>query len=659
MKETIETPAEVIEVMHKTTETPIKVLYVEDDLIDQMSFQRHLKNGNFNLQYELAASVAEAKDLIVKKKFDVIITDYLLKHETGFSIIEMVKDIPIIFITGQGSQLVAVEAMKKGAFDYIIKESSGQYLDLLVASVEKAYSFSNTNKKLEAAEKEIKNLLGALSQINNSITILNKDGNVEWVNKGFENLFGLSLNNIKGKSVSDLKRKDIGKDKLEELFRKKDTLIYESKIVHKQGNQKWIYTTITAIRDELGDLSRIIIVDTDISEKKKAERELIKAKKAAEEAAVTKQQFLANMSHEIRTPINGIMGMMHILENTEHPETRRKYLQLINVASNNLLHIINDILDISKLEFGKMVIEKINFNIPQLVKDIKKSMQYRAEEKNIQLRYDIDEKIPTHLYGDPARLNQILINLVGNAIKFTEKGYVTISLELISESKHAVKLLFTVADTGIGIASSDQSHIFEYFHQVHSDATRQYGGTGLGLAIVKRLVEIQGGKTWFKSKENVGSEFYIEIEFEKSLTDIKSDNPQVVETEGFFLKDKKILLVEDEILNQMVAKYLLENELGAIVDIASNGKIAIDMMGKTNYDLAIMDIQMPKMNGYDTTHYIRTELPSPQNKTPILAMTAHAFKDEEVKCKEAGMNDFISKPIKIDELKRKLKSILI
>jgi PAS domain S-box-containing protein len=659
MKETIEPSAEAIKVMHKTTETPIKILYIEDDLIDQMSFQRHLKNGNFNLQYELAASVAEAKDLIIKKKFDVIITDYLLKHETGFAIIEMVKDTPIIFITGQGSQLVAVEAMKKGAFDYIIKESSGQYLDLLVASVEKAYSYSNTNKKLEAAEKEIKNLLGALSQINNSITILNKDGNVEWVNKGFENLFGLSLNNIKGKSVSDLKRKDIGKDKLEELFRKKDTLIYESKIVQKQGNQKWIYTTITAIRDELGDLSRIIIVDTDISEKKKAERELIKAKKAAEEAAVTKQQFLANMSHEIRTPINGIMGMMHILENTEHPETRRKYLQLINVASNNLLHIINDILDISKLEFGKMVIEKINFNIPQLVKDIKKSMQYRAEEKSIQLRYDIDEKIPTHLYGDPARLNQILINLVGNAIKFTEKGQVTISLKLVSESKQAAKLLFTVADTGIGIASSDQSHIFEYFHQVHSDAARQYGGTGLGLAIVKRLVEIQGGKTWFKSKENVGSEFYIEIEFEKSSTDIKSDNPQVVETEGFFLKGKKILLVEDEILNQMVAKYLLENELGAIVDIASNGKIAIDMMEKANYDLAIMDIQMPKMNGYDATHHIRTELPSPQNKTPILAMTAHAFKDEEIKCKEAGMNDFISKPIKIDELKRKLKRILI
>src|SRR6185437_2727124 len=218
---------------------------------------------------------------------------------------------------------------------------------------------------------------------------------------------------------------------------------------------------------------------------------------------------------------------------------------------------------------------------------------------------------------------------------------------------NTVQLLFTVADTGIGIAKEHQSHIFEYFHQVNSNTTRQYGGTGLGLAIVKRLAEIQGGKAWFKSEENKGSEFYVQMDFEIVSTNIKENIKQTISLEGNFLRGKKILLVEDETLNQMVAKYLLENELGAEVEIASNGEIAISILEKTYFDLVIMDIQMPKMNGYDTAYYIRTKLPSPQNKMLILARTAHA-----VKGKEAGMNDFISKPIKIDELTQKLQFLL-
>ncbi len=649
--------------METTLESPIKILYVEDDVIDQKAFQRHIKNGDFNLQYELASSVKDAKELLSSNEYDVVVTDYLLKNETGFSIIDMAKDIPVIFITGQGDQSVAVKAMKKGAFDYIIKESSGHYLELLTSTIEKAFSYNNTHKKLEEAEQEIKKLLWTLGQINNSITILDKEGKIEWVNKGFENLFGHSLEEVKNKNACELRRKDISRNKLENFFARafkyKKILTCESQIINNKKGKCWIYTTMTPVKDETGNLVGVIIVDTDISEKKKIEQELIKAKEKAEDAAIAKQQFLANMSHEIRTPINGIMGMMHILENVEHADTRKKYLQLVNYASNNLLNIINDILDMSKLEFGKMIIEKIDFNVSELVLGIAKSMQYQAEEKGLQLNYYIDDEIPTHLYGDPSKLNQILINLVGNSIKFTPKGSITISLKTISKSENSVQLLFTVSDTGIGIPKEYQSHIFEYFHQVNSNTTRQYGGTGLGLAIVKRLAEIQGGKAWFKSEENKGSEFYVQMEFGIAVPNKKDDTLKRVNLEGQFLKGKKILLVEDETLNQMVAKYLLENELGAQVEIASNGEIAIGILEKTVFDLIIMDIQMPKMNGYDTAHYIRTKLPAPQNKTLILAMTAHAFKDEEIKCKEAGMNDFISKPIKIDELKQKLQFLLI
>ncbi|HKC69232.1 MAG TPA: ATP-binding protein, partial [Bacteroidia bacterium] len=552
--------------METTLNLPIKILYVEDDLVDQKAFQRHIKNGDFNLQYELASSVKDAKELLSHNNYDVVVTDYLLKNETGFSIIDIVKNVPVIFITGQGDQLTAVKAMKKGAFDYIVKESSGHYLDLLTTTIEKAFTFNNTHKKLEEAEQEIKKLLWALGQINNSITILDKEGKIEWVNKGFENLFGYTLNNVKNKSACDLRRKDISKNKLEKFFARafkyQNILTCESQITNNKEQTRWIYTTMTPVKDEDGNLIRIIIVDTDISEKKKIEQELIKAKEEAEEAAVAKQQFLANMSHEIRTPINGIMGMMHMLENTEQAETRKKYLQLVNYASNNLLNIINDILDISKLEFGKMVIEKNEFNLPELVLGIKQSMQYQAEQKGLELNCEIDSEVPTFVYGDSARLNQILINLVSNALKFTEKGYVTISLKAISKTDTKVQLLFIVSDTGIGIAKEHQGHIFEYFHQVNSDTTRQYGGTGLGLAIVKRLAEIQGGKAWFESKENVGSEFYVQMEFEIAINK-KQIVKQPASLEDNFLKNKNILLVEDETLNQMVAKYLLENELGA------------------------------------------------------------------------------------------------
>ena len=649
--------------METTVELPIKILYVEDDVLDQKAFQRHISKGDFNVKYELASTVSDAKHLLTHNEYDVVVTDYLLKNETGFSIIEMVKDVPVIFITGQGDQLIAVKAMKKGAFDYIVKESSGHYLDLLITTIEKAFSFNNTHKKLEEAEREIKTLLWALGHINNSITILDKEGKIEWVNKGFENLFGYTLEDVKNKSACELRRSDISRTKLESFFARKfknKTLITcESQITNTKNEKCWIYTTMTPVKDKNENLLRIIIVDTDISEKKKIEQELIKAKEEAEEAAIAKQQFLANMSHEIRTPINGIMGMMHILETVEHAETRKKYLQLVNYASNNLLNVINDILDMSKLEFGKMIVEKNTFNVSDLIMDITKSMQYQAEEKRLLLNCKIDNKAPTGLIGDRSKLNQILINLVGNAIKFTHKGSITISLKVISQSIKTIKLLLTVSDTGIGIAKEHQSHIFEYFHQVNSDATRQYGGTGLGLAIVKRLAEIQGGKVWFESNEGKGSQFFVEMDFEiapENKKDIIKKNDNL---SGKFLKGKRILLVEDETLNQMVAKHLLENELGADVEIAPNGEVAISILEKTQFDLIIMDIQMPKMDGYDTANYIRTKLPSPQNQTLILAMTAHAFKDEEIKCKEAGMNDFVSKPIKIDELKQKLQALLV
>ncbi|MEO6302446.1 MAG: response regulator [Bacteroidia bacterium] len=637
-----------------------RLLFVEENVAYQKAFQQYIKSGEFFLHCEVATNFEDAKNLLLRNNYDVIITNYLLNNKPAYPIIDLVKDQPVIFVTEQEVNIDL--AINKGAFDCLLKNQSHSHFKHLVTTIKRAMQYHAKNKKAIESEKELEKILLALAHINNSITILDKNANIDWVNKSFEKLFGYSLSEVKNKHVRIFRGNDQTEKKLQKIFalafEQKKQLTCESRITNRSGKHNWIHTTITPVTDETNAIVKVIIVDTDINSRKKTEQELIRSKEKAEEAVITKQQFIANMSHEIRTPINAIMGMMHMLENTEDEEMRKKYLQLVNYASHNLLNIINDILDISKLEVGKMPIEKIDFNVFDLVYNIKKSMQYRANEKELELNCFIDKDIPTQLHGDPARLNQILINLVGNAIKFTSKGSITISLETTIRTHKIIKLLFTVSDTGIGIEESEQSNIFQYFHQAHLNTTQQHDGSGLGLAIVKHLVESQKGKIWFKSKENEGSKFYVELQFGINSTEQKEDIKTTNEVKTPFLKGKTILLVEDEALNQMVAKYLLENDLGAIVEVASNGKIAINILEKKDFDLVIMDIQMPDMNGYETTRYIRKKMQPPKNTIPILAMTAHAFKEEEIKCKEAGMDGFVSKPFKIEELKQTLNSIM-
>ncbi len=635
--------------MANSQEIATKALYVENDLKDQRIFQRYVKSGKISLQYDVVSYKEEARKLLVNNYYDIILTDSFFKNE---------KNIPIIFISDINDHHHLADIITKGACDYLIKDPKRNYLTLLPFVIERALVHKLATKSTYGRDKNS----WAIDQITHAITIINKQGYIDWVNKGFENLFGYTIHEAKNKHVRTFRGNDIDEKKLGKIFayafKQKNTLTCESRITNKNGKQSWVYTTVTPVIDETNTINNVIIVDTDISEKKKIEHDLIRSKEKAEAAAVMKQQFIANMSHEIRTPINAIMGMMHMLENTEDATTRKKYLQLVNYASNNLLNIINDILDISKLEVGKIPHEKNDFNIIELVSNIKTSMQYRAQEKGLELSCIIDKDVPAYLHGDQARLNQILINLVANALKFTFIGNVTVSLKLLSKTKQTAKLLFTVSDTGIGIAKSAQSHIFQYFHVAHADSGNR-DSTGLGLAIVKRLVESQKGKVWFKSEENKGSEFFVELPFELSKKSEKETSGPQILINGPILKDKTVLLVEDEILNQMVAKYLLENDLGASVTSASNGKQAIKMLQAKNFDLVIMDIEMPVMNGYEAAKYIRKKLTAPKNAVPILAMTAHAFTEEELKCKQAGMNGFVSKPFKLDELKQTLNSILL
>jgi signal transduction histidine kinase/CheY-like chemotaxis protein len=370
---------------------------------------------------------------------------------------------------------------------------------------------------------------------------------------------------------------------------------------------------------------------------------LNESERKIKEASSLKEQFLANMSHEIRTPMNAIIGFTNILKRTNLEAEQRKYVQNIHSAGENLLALINDILDLSKIEAGMIQIEETNFSLRSLVSSISAMFDEKIKEKGLYLKTEVSEEVPDILTGDAVRLTQILVNLLSNGIKFTEVGGVQITIGVIKLEQENVKLRIKVIDSGIGIAEEKQDAIFERFQQAEAETTRRYGGTGLGLSIVKQLVELQGGTLTLKSKPGKGSEFIIEIEYklpdeEKMLSDALA----AAEINSVSLNEIRVLIAEDNPMNQQLIKHLMKNWA---IDhtIVNNGAEVIEALNKKNFSLILMDIQMPEMDGYTTTSVIRNELHS---QIPIIAMTAHAMMGEKEKCIQLGMNDYISKPLK-------------
>lgn len=386
----------------------------------------------------------------------------------------------------------------------------------------------------------------------------------------------------------------------------------------------------------------------------------IREKERAEQSEKFKQQFLANMSHEIRTPMNSVIGLTNLLIKTKLDEQQQKYLNIIKKSSENLLVIINDILDLSKLEAGKMDFEKIPFSVKEVTETLYHTMLFKAEEKKLQFKTTIEPGTPDVLIGDPTRLNQILINLAGNAIKFTESGSVTVDVRELNKTGNVSMIQFSVIDTGIGISAENISKIFDSFSQASSDTTRKFGGTGLGLTISKQLVELQGGKITVKSEPGKGTSFIFTLPFNigESLANAESGKDEN-DIKGEELKGLKVLLVEDNQFNQMVATDTLGDLIPELsIDIADNGKIAVDKVTNGKYDVVLMDIQMPEMDGFEATRRIRS-MSDPLNKTKIMAMTANVTSEEVNKCFEAGMNAYISKPFETQDLLNKLGRLVL
>ena len=365
----------------------------------------------------------------------------------------------------------------------------------------------------------------------------------------------------------------------------------------------------------------------------------------AEDTAKTKEIFLANMSHEIRTPMNAILGLGKQLLKTELSTYQRSFLESITTAADNLLVIINDILDFSKIESGKLDLEAIDFNLPAVLTQLRNMLSNKIEEKGLKCEMYLDRAISPVLKGDPHRINQILLNLLSNSIKFTDQGSISLSCSLIESHADRQVIELTVADTGIGVDKKYLKKIFQKFSQESVNIARKYGGTGLGMAITKQLVDLMDGKISIESEKNQGTKVSIRLTLPVGHQQEKAEKPKPLISHQR-LKGKKILLVEDNKLNRLVAKTILAH-FGILVTEAVNGEIAVEILRKETFDLVLMDMQMPVMDGIDATMMIRKEI---STTLPIIALTAHALKSEELRCREAGMNDFIAKPFEEDKL---------
>ncbi len=634
--------------------TTLGAVIVARDIADQ-KWAIELRKANKELAFQNNEKEKRAKELSIANKELAFQNNEKEKRAAELSIANK----ELAFQNNEKEERAKELGIANTELAFQNNEKEKRAAELVIANKELIYQ--NDEKEKRAAELRIANYARSLIEASHDpLVTISTEGKITDMNEALANITGVSREKLRGSDFKDyFTEPQKALEVYQEVFKKGYVADYPLTII-MHGKTTDVLFNGSVYKDEQGSVLGAVVVARDITEQKRYEKELTEAKVFAElatsiaeeakhkaesatlianDAVKAKQQFLSNMSHEIRTPMNAIIGFTKVLLKTDLNAKQKEYLTAIKMSGDALIVLINDILDLAKVDAGKMTFEKVPFRISFSISAMVHLFETKIQEKNLELVIEYDDKIPEVLVGDPVRLHQIILNLVSNAVKFTTKGKITVRVRLLHEDAEQVSIEFAVTDTGIGITEDKITKIFENFQQATSDTSRLYGGTGLGLAIVKQLVEPQGGSIQVQSKINEGSTFSFTLNFQKTKDEAG------YETEIFELdkeiKNLKVLVVEDIALNQLLMKTLLD-DFGFECDIAGNGKLAIEKLQSSSYDIILMDLQMPEMNGFEATEYIRNKMNA---QIPIIALTADVTTVDLLKCKTVGMNDYIAKPV--------------
>jgi PAS domain S-box-containing protein len=630
-----------------------------------------------------ASNGLEALEKTESCRPDVIMLDITMDGMDGTEVCRRLKanpelePIPIIMVTALEEDIGLMRALQSGAQDYIVKPYNVNVatarVEIAMARVRSAAIWKLTEQTLRVQEQRFQAVFNQSFQFTQ---LLDPDGVVLEVNRVALDLIKATREDVVGRPIWE----DAcwpGAPAVRELFKAGVAeaalgrpVNFETEHPGRHGEPINLEFFLIPVMDSEGRVSLLFVVGHDITDRKRTQAAMLVAKEVAEAASHAKGAFLANVSHEIRTPMNAILGMTQLTLDTDLTPEQRENLEIVDSATGSLLCVINDLLDFSKIEAGKLEINSFEFDPRKHVADILTLLAQRAHAKGLELVSRIDPTVPNLLFGDPARLRQILVNLVGNAIKFTESGEVTVEVTLDGDSSEQGRVLvcFRVTDTGIGIPSHVQESIFDPFEQADGSTTRCFGGTGLGLSISSQLVRLMGGRISLESEVGAGSTFFFTIGFTESqdlrlaehdLPDVrlKGSRVPVVDDDPDKRKSQRhlrILLAEDNRFNQRVALLILQ-KLGHAVTIVNDGQEAITALERESFDLVLMDLQMPIMDGFQATAAIRSAESGSGRRIPIIALTAYARAEDRSRCLAVGMDDYVSKPIELEKLRRAIE----
>jgi PAS domain S-box-containing protein len=606
------------------------------------------RNSSFCQYTILQEDIFEVPDTFNDKRF--INTPFV----KGFPYIRFYAGIPLITQEGYKLGSLCVIDSKPNVLSKEQRHALKVLSDVVILNLElktKKLELEKEKLKIEINEKRYRGLF-ELSQ--GLIGEHDMNGRIISANLATAKSLEIPIEKLIGRNMRETLSPDT-RDQFDFYLEKIAMDGYAEGVMHvKTTTGKSRYWAYKNIKVEDNGYPFVLCSSQDVTELINMEKELRRAQKITQLSIEAKQQFLAKVTHEIRTPMNAIVGFGKILSKTNLENKQRKYVDAINTSGENLLLIVNDLLDTSKIEAGKMTFEEIAFSLKEVIASVVTILHYKAAEKDLILSVKIEDDIPEYLIGDPTRLNQVLINLAGNAVKFTEKGVIEIFVKKEKSEENKIYLTIDVSDTGIGIPEDKLPYIFDSFVQANNDTSRKYGGTGLGLTIAKQIVELQGGTIDVQSTLGKGTVFSFHLSYAtaNSETVLQKKIPDEIVIDQK-LNHVKILLAEDNYLNHLLLESIMA-EWGVEMSIAQNGKKVIEMLEKDQYDLILMDVHMPEMDGYEATRFIRNNLSPPLSQIPIIAITANASEEDKTKCLEAGMNDFVPKPFRTEELFQKI-----